>query len=269
VSSNITIRELEGLDEFEACCELQRETWGASFAELVPVTVLRIAQRVGGIAAGAFDENNRLVGFVFGITGIDAAGPAHWSDMLAVRSDLRNRGLGEALKRYQREVLLARGVQHAYWTFDPLESKNAYLNFVRLGTIAREYCRDMYGSSVSPLHHGIGTDRLVAVWEMGSERVRRRLSGETTSTNQSDLPAVNDLMEGDPPRSTEPRLDLTANRVQITIPGDIQTLKARDPRLAAEWRLHTRSAFEHYLSAGYVVVDFAREANRGTYALAR
>jgi predicted GNAT superfamily acetyltransferase len=269
VTSNITIRELATMDEFKACYELQRETWGASFSELVPVTVLRIAQRVGGIAAGAFDENDRLVGFVFGLTGIEPSGPAHWSDMLAVRSDLRNRGLGEALKRHQRELLLERGVQRAYWTFDPLESKNAYLNFVRLGTIAREYARDMYGSTASPLHQGIGTDRLVAIWEMGSDRVRRRLNGENTSVESGEIPAANELIEGDLPRSTEARLGLNAARVRITIPGDIQTLKSRQPDLAAHWRRSTRSAFEHYLQRGYVVVDFARESNRGSYTLER
>ena len=61
------------------------------------------------------------------------------------------------------------------WTFDPLEIKNAYLNIVRLGAIARRYMRDFYGPSTSPLQGGLPTDRLVAEWWLRSARVRRTL----------------------------------------------------------------------------------------------
>src|SRR5687768_13007734 len=97
--------------------------------------------------------------------------------MLAVRREYRNQGIGEQLKRYQRDFLLARGVHKVYWTFDPLDAKNAYVNFVRLGVTAREYRVDMYGQTDSPLHHGIGTDRLIAIWLIASERVGDRLAG--------------------------------------------------------------------------------------------
>jgi len=37
-----------------------------------------------------------------------------------------------------------------HWTFDPLQSRNAYLNFAKLGIIVREYAADMYGETDSP-----------------------------------------------------------------------------------------------------------------------
>ncbi|NIP92192.1 MAG: acetyltransferase, partial [Gemmatimonadetes bacterium] len=63
-------------------------------------------------------------------------------------------------------------VTRMYWTFDPLESRNAYLNLSRLGAVVREYAPDMYGVSDSPLHRGLGTDRFVVTWELDTARVQ-------------------------------------------------------------------------------------------------
>ena len=101
--------------------------------------------------------------------------------------EVRLTGIGERLKRYQRDVLLTRGVERVYWTFDPLDAKNAYVNFVRLGIVAREYRIDMYGKTASPLHEGIGTDRLIAVWPIASKRVEQRLVAEALREPDRDV----------------------------------------------------------------------------------
>ncbi len=265
------IRDFESWSDFEACVALQQHTWGPAFTELVPVNVLRVVQKAGGIAAGAFAPDGELLGFVFGITGIQSTVFVHWSDMLAVQSQVRNQGVGEALKRYQRAALLERGIQRVYWTFDPLESRNAHVNFVRLGALAREYERDLYGVSDSPLHSGLGTDRLIVTWEIGSTRVTRRLQGQThVFPNWQDVPMVNRVRsEHGVVMSEPPRLDLDEDHIRIAIPADIQDLKTHAAAIAADWRRHTRSAFEHYLGAGYVVVDYVRERNTGSYVAAR
>lgn len=232
------IRELHGAAEFAACVQLQRETWGPSFSETVPAAILQVSQKIGGIAAGAFD-GAELVGFVFGMTGVDQLQPVHWSDMLAVRSTHRNRGIGEALKWYQRDTLQARGIDRILWTFDPLDSKNAYLNFTRLGVIAREYVVDMYGQTASPLH-ATGTDRLIVIWEMMSQRVSALRAGRLDTQQPAD--------------------------VHIKIPSDIQKLNQAQPELARAWREKTRSEFLKYLP-GYVVTGFARGEQEGYYAL--
>jgi predicted GNAT superfamily acetyltransferase len=246
VAGSIEIRDLETHAELRACVALQRATWGEEFTELVPVAILQVVQYIGGIAAGAFNTRAELVGFVFGISGIEQSShglvPVHWSDMLAVRKDMRNQGIGERLKRYQRDALLARGVQKVYWTFDPLDAKNAYVNFARLGVIAREYRADMYGETDSPLHRGIGTDRLIAIWPIATKRVEERLTGIR-------------------------RLPATAGAVRIDVPLDIHDLNAREPKVAREWRERTRAAFSNWLQQDYVVVDFLREATHGSYLL--
>src|SRR5947208_1864401 len=99
------------------------------------------------------------------------------SQMLAVRQQYRNGGLGRRMKLYQREEALARGFELMEWTFDPLEIKNAYLNIEKLGAIARRYNVNQYGITTSPLQGGLPTDRLVAEWWMKSRRVGMVLSG--------------------------------------------------------------------------------------------
>jgi predicted GNAT superfamily acetyltransferase len=246
MAAAITIRDLKTPEELHACVALQRETWGENFSEVVPVAILQVVQYIGGVAAGAFNQKQQLVGFVFGISGIERANrgvvPVHWSDMLAVKRDLRNQGIGERLKRYQRDVLLQRDVEKIYWTFDPLDAKNAYVNFVRLGVIAQEYREDMYGHTDSPLHQGIGTDRLIAIWPIASARVEQRLAGVR-------------------------RLPTSSGIIRIDVPTDIHDINRREPAVARSWRERTRSEFENWLGQGYVVVDFVREATHGSYLL--
>jgi predicted GNAT superfamily acetyltransferase len=167
---------LTDFGEMKRAVEFQRLIWGASFSELVPAVVMWFASRTGGVIIGAFD-GDEMVGLLFGMTGWDGTRPLHWSDMLAVLPSHRGRGVGLALKRFQRERLLENGVTRVNWTFDPLEARNAHLNFARLGVTSHEYIRDCYGISDSPLHQGIGTDRLVVTWDLDSPRVRGRMEG--------------------------------------------------------------------------------------------
>src|ERR1041384_8789896 len=92
--STIDVRPLATREELQACVGLQRETWGASFSDTVPASILKVSQRVGGVALGAFGDGGRLLGFVFGLTGVERGAIVHWSDMLAGRSEARNLGGG-------------------------------------------------------------------------------------------------------------------------------------------------------------------------------
>jgi len=258
----IAIRPLSDYGEMKRAVDFQRLIWGDGFSELVPAVVFWFASRTGGIVAGAFDEAGTMVGFLFGMTGWDGARPIHWSDMLAVLPSHRGQGLGFALKRYQRQRLLETGVTTVSWTFDPLEARNAHLNFARLGVTSHEYIRDTYGASSSPLHEGIGTDRLVVTWALDSERVRRRMEGPDSRFGYDGGELVN-------PEDGALRLDLSVPRVWLRVPGDIQTLKARDPAAARRWREETRAAFEAYLARDYEVREVVRVGEGGRYLLER
>jgi len=272
--SDWTIRPLRTIEELHACVALQEETWGHGFSERVPPAILKVAQILGGVSSGAWDDRGTLVGFVFGMTGVRDGEVVHWSDMLAVRRGLRDSGLGGELKAYQRRVLLERGVNTMYWTFDPLQSRNAYLNFSKLGIVVREYARDMYGETDSPLHRGIGTDRFIALWQMDSERVTRRIEqgerGPVAEAHADDAAALAEADEGSElPRPGPPRTGLDAPRVRIAIPADISEVMATSMDLAVAWREATRATITHYLDRGYEVRELLRGARTSDYLLTR
>ena len=175
---SVAIRHCHGLDELRACVTLQKEVWNFTDAELIPLRLFVVAEKVGGQVMGAFDGTG-LVGFALSVPGTRSGHIYLHSHMLAVRKDHRNSGLGRRLKLLQREDALARGIELIEWTFDPLEIKNAYLNIERLGAIARRYSINQYGITSSPLQGGLPTDRLVAEWWLKSKRVEGLLRTET------------------------------------------------------------------------------------------
>jgi predicted GNAT superfamily acetyltransferase len=123
-----------------------------------------IAAENGGQVFGAF-EAGRMVGFCLAFPALKPHGlPYLYSHMLAVRPEFRDRHIGRALKLEQRRDALARGIELVEWTFDPLETKNAYFNVEVLGATARRYLPDHWGETSSPLHGSLPTDRLVAEW---------------------------------------------------------------------------------------------------------
>ena len=158
------------------CVALQKEVWGFADADLIPVRMFVVAAKIGGQVVGAFVDN-ALIGFALAIPGVRNGHCYLHSQMLAVRQQHRDGGLGRKLKLYQREDALARGFELMEWTFDPLEIKNAYLNIEKLGAIARRYNVNQYGITSSPLQGGLPTDRLVAEWWMKSKRVEAALAG--------------------------------------------------------------------------------------------
>ena len=276
------IRPFRTTEEYRACVQLQEDTWGAGFSERVSSAVLIVSQRLGGVAAGAYDESEALAGFVFGMTGLRDGETVHWSDMLAVRPALRDTGLGRTLKWYQRRVLLDRGITTMYWTFDPLESRNAHLNLNRLGVVVREYVVNMYGSETdSPLHAGIGTDRFVPIWRMDSARVearwedeRRRREGEpppgrSRTASDADLSVLDFTMESGLPLPGQPRLGASDPILSVAIPAEIQAVKQRSLDAAVSWREATRATFSHYLSRGYEVRELVRGEPCSRYLMFR
>jgi predicted GNAT superfamily acetyltransferase len=264
---DIDIRPLRTLDELRACVSLQRETWGNEFTDVVPTSILKVSQRVGGVAAGAFDEDNRLLGFVYGLTGVENGRIVHWSDMLAVRPEARNLGLGRALKEFQRRIVGELGGTVIYWTYDPLVARNAHLNFNVFGVRVAEYVEDMYGDTESPLHQGIGTDRFIVAWPVADEAMVKRLA-ETHAAG-----ADRQLLEA-PILNVDNKAPSARNfgeRARIEVPADINTLQQSDKQQAIAWRHSTRAAIRGALDAGLTVQGFVIDdcTHRGYYLLAR
>jgi predicted GNAT superfamily acetyltransferase len=227
--------------------------------------VLQVVTRVGGLVAGAFAADGELVGFVFGLAGLIGGELAHWSHVLGVRESARDAGVGRSLKEYQRAELARRGISHMYWTFDPLQAKNAHLNLNLLGARVVEYVRDMYGTTASPLHHGLATDRIVVACATSPDRSlpaheAARPSGRCPVLTPEPQDGDIAFDAADPARPPA---------LWLEIPADIQLVIASVPGVAAAWHAATRRHFEWALQNAYSVIGLHRDpvTSRAYYVL--
>jgi predicted GNAT superfamily acetyltransferase len=256
-TSDIVIRDIESISEMRAVESLEKEVWECADRDIVPLTMLAAARESGGILIGAFD-GPLLVGFAFGFVGQEDGEIVHHSHMLAVNSSHRSFNLGYSLKLAQRARALEQGIKRMTWTFDPLQSLNAYFNFNKLGVLADKYKVNFYGETTSSPLHQTGTDRLWVTWLLDSARVKERvqrnsipdLSNLTTNTlircSDANIP---ERIEG---------ISDTAGNLAIEIPSDINSIEHQDPDLARAWREETRAAFQETLRSGFVVAEFVR-----------
>ena len=246
--------------------EVEMEVWGLSDRDTTPLTLAIATREAGSIWVGAFD-GARLAGFAFGFLGTEHSQLIVHSHMLAVREPYRNSHLGYKLKLAQRERALALRIDEARitqmtWTFDPLQSKNAHLNFARLGVVSESYKVDLYGPETSSLLHRNGTDRLWVAWPLASRRVQDRLQGKQSRAEILDtLSTLTPLVQfnGDgKPVCTDLAAALHRQRIAIEIPSEIDCVEQKDAVLARDWRLQTRWAFTEALKAGFLVAEFCR-----------
>lgn len=268
-SSTIEIRPLATRAELQAAVDLQHDIWGEAFSDAVPVSILKVSQRVGGVSAGAFGPDGALLGFVFGMTGVERGRVVHWSDMLAVRADARNLGLGRRLKEYQRNAVRELGGSVIYWTYDPLIGRNAHLNFNRLGAKLAEYVDDMYGVTDSVLHGGIPTDRLIVAWPTSDDELSQNLFAAENAIASDDCaqaPAVDAAFI-----ASTVGASILPHCVRVEIPANGEAVLAGSPEAGLEWRLRVRDAMRWALSAGYSIAAFCPKAETelGSYLLTR
>lgn len=240
MSEGIIIRKCAGIEEFHRCVDLQREIWGEEDLEVEPATMFVVASETGGQVLGAFD-GGRLVGYTLAVVGLRDRTPYLHSHMTGVLNDYRNRGVGRALKLFQREEALGRGIRLILWTFDPLETRNAHFNLNRLGAISRKYLPNLYGTTSSPLHLGLPTDRLVAEWQLDSARV---------------VAAVADLAK-------EPE-EIPA---KIELPEELDRWKRDSSPQLAEVQTRIREEFIRWFARGYAAIGVRKTAKGTAYLL--
>jgi predicted GNAT superfamily acetyltransferase len=262
----VTIRDLQTFEDLKQVEEVEREVWGLSDLDTTPLTLSIAIKEAGSIWVGAF-EGARLVGFAFAFLGTEHGQLIVHSHMLAVREPYRNSRLGYKLKLAQRERALALRIDEGRvnemtWTFDPLQSRNAHLNFAKLGVVSESYKVDFYGPETSSVLHRNGTDRLWVTWPLASRRVQARLQGKDSRSEVLDAlstltPLIQFNGDGKPAR-TDLAAALSRQRIAIEIPSDIGSVEGKDPGLAREWRRQTRWAFTEALQAEFFVAEFCR-----------
>jgi predicted GNAT superfamily acetyltransferase len=268
------LRRLTTPEDLQRVHTLEREIWGEESADdCVPVLLLLVSSRTGGLVIGAFD-GDRLAGFAHALPGLRGSQPYLWSHMLGVAREYRSAGLGWRIKLEQRRLALQAGLALISWTFDPLQALNAHLNFAKLGVVADEYHLDAYPGSASPLHAGTPTDRFVADWWLSSPHAIARLDAATAvrprPSSPTGLPPANRVRKGRAwlvPDGHD--LAMSEPRLAVIIPAGFTEMQQQDLPLALAWRSATREVFTTYLSRGYRVTDFVldRQAQQGTYVI--
>ena len=272
------IKILETPEDMTTVEALQREVWPGSETDVVPAHMLITAVHNGGLVAGAF-TGNQLIGFVFGFPGLESTAdgprPKHCSHMMGIHPNYRDSGVGYALKRAQWQMVRHQGLDHITWTYDPLLSRNAYLNISKLGAVCNNYRRAEYGEMRDGLNAGLPSDRFQVDWWINTRRVERRLSKRPRKPLKLDnfskaglqpLYSLHSQADGwsRPPEHFSP-LD---NKLALAeIPSDFNVLKQADFSLARDWRFFTREVFETAFTAGFIATDFIYDQGRSFYVL--
>ncbi len=240
--AGVALRPFDRLEDAERVRKLVDEVWGA---QVMPPELLRAFQHAGSVLIGA-EVDEETVGFVFGFAGLDPRLHLH-SHMLAVLPPWRSRGVGVALKLAQRAWCLERGVDEIRWTYDPLVSRNAHLNLVKLGAEAVAFFEGFYGEMDDRLNRGDRTDRFEVRWRVGSGRVERALDGCLTAPALG-ATVLEALGEGD--RAEPRRAGAPAPGASVQIPLDHLALRTADPDLGRRWREEAGRAFAACFGAG-------------------
>ena len=245
-SSDIEIREVTAIDEYDACIRLQREVFGLPDLEISPRRHLIVSHQAGGWTLGAFIEG-KLVGFVHHLAAVRGDEIFGYSHMMAVTAESQNRGIGARLKWAQRARALAEGRDFIKWTFEPTRARNAYFNLNRLGVVVREYAVNFYGTDyvTNPAEKAAGvrdmdSDRVFASWELRSPRVAALAAG------------------------AEYPLAATSERT-IEIPADFSALLKSDPAAGKREQMRVREEFLKALEDGLVCRAFERDAEKPRY----
>src|SRR3954454_17210112 len=205
--------------------------------------------------------DDQPVAAAIGFRGDDSIGPHPHSHIAGVLPQWQGSGVGYLLKEHQRSWALAHGIERVTWTFDPLVSRNAYFNVVKLGAQLTRYYVDFYGRMDDGINDGDETDRCLVTWRLDSAQATAAAAGLHAATDVAAARAVGavDLLVAD--ADGAPRLTLTDADVRLVqVPGDVVGLRRRDPHAAQAWRRALRRglvpAFEEVLE----VVGVSRDS---------
>ena len=272
----ITIRPVESQADLRRLETLQIEIWQMDEMEVVPARTMHAIAYNGGLLLGAYDGQD-LVGFIFAVVGtvqgleqrIDQVAAARlqlYSTIMGVLPAYQGREIGYRLKLAQREFALRQGLRLVTWTYDPLESRNAWLNIGKFGAVCHQYLRDFHGEQ-GGINAGLNTDRFYVEWWVTGNRARSRvgrgkrpltydqlIAGRAVLVNEADF-------QGDLPIPPATFAESATNIILVEIPHNFQAVKQADMDLARAWRAHTRVLFEHYFEHKYLVTDFARRTD--------
>lgn len=263
-AAGVEIRILSTVAEFTLVTALFQSIWAAD-GDRMPVNVetLRALSKSGSYVGGAFD-GDELVGACFGFFAAPERRALH-SHIAGVSQRMRGRSVGFALKAHQRSWAIGEHLDEISWTFDPLISRNAYFNLVKLAATPVAYHRNFYGHMSDALNGGDDTDRMLVTWYVHDPRVAAACRGEHPATDPLGDELAEPLLTAG--EDGAPVLHTASTRfVRVSLPRDIEHLRATEPETATRWRLALRETLGDLLDDGARVLAFDRS---GAYTIDR
>jgi predicted GNAT superfamily acetyltransferase len=249
VQTSLSIRTLHSVGDLEDVRRLESLVW--SFEDSVPVNQSVAVVKNGGLILGAY-YHEKLIGFQYSFPGFDGKKVYLVSHSLGIHPEFRKFGIGEMLKRAQKNTAGEMGYDVITWTYDPLETVNGNLNLHKLGAVVRTYIPNIYGEMSDQLNAGIATDRFLVEWWINQSKSNR--------VRGNDLYSAIDLKECEHGWLVDKvDLTLTQNHISVSVPGHFQEIKRADLSLAIDWRKKTSDVFTHYLNHGWIVTDLVKD----------
>ncbi|WP_027408411.1 GNAT family N-acetyltransferase [Anoxybacteroides tepidamans] len=256
---NISLRTIDTVEELQKMAQLEQNVWKSN---PTPLHQTLTAAKNGGIVIGAYVEE-RMIGFVYSFPGYKNGQVYLCSHMLGIDESFRNRGIGYILKMKQAEEAKKLGYETIRWTYDPLESRNGYLNIVKLGAICSEYIENCYGEMNDALNHRLPSDRFNVEWKIGSDYLeeRKQIFSNIHRSEEAEVLHWKIREDGEPEAffSSDGWQSLLKQRmVFVPVPLHFQRLKEKDHQLALDWRHKTREVFVKLFREGWAVVHAIR-----------
>lgn len=227
MNSNIEVRRLTTLSEQSLARRIFDTTWQMDSGTEITSNLLQAMTHSGAYLSGAF-ISDRCVGAAFAFPATNESLHLH-SHMTAVLDLYRDQGVGYALKIDQWRWAKEHSFSEITWTFDPLVSRNARFNLMKLGVDVKDYLPNFYGEMADALNAGDESDRLLVSWKTSTQNVKPR--------NLSEV------------RSEFCRF--------IAIPEDIVEIRSKDQKESMKWRLRVRDELMNFLNQGGKIVGFS------------
>jgi len=228
---------------------LFQRIWGEPLME---AGLLRALAHSGNYVAAVY-RDEEMVGASAGF--LTAEGELH-SHITGVVPEARGTGVGRLLKTHQRDWSLARDIGTVVWTFDPLIRRNAHFNMHVLGAMPTRYLPDFYGMMKDELNDAAPSDRLYVVWDL---RAPVPPPPGTSEALIGEGAIVLLAPEEDHPAAFPP-----AGRLLVSVPEDVEGLRARHPETTARLRFAVRESLAPAMDAGMRITGITTD---GYYVL--
>jgi predicted GNAT superfamily acetyltransferase len=223
----VNILELTSFHHLDLGRQIFDSTWSLQLGTEITPNLLRAMVHSGSYLSGAFIDD-KCVGAAFAFPATTGGLHLH-SHMTAVLDEYRDQGVGYALKIDQWHWAKKNNFSEISWTFDPLVSRNAKLNLIKLGVNISSYHPNFYGDMPDALNAGDESDRLMVNWKVVGENPEQR---ELVLT-----PKPNDIL--------------------IQIPADIVAIRSSGREENLRWRRKVREQFLQAFEKGGQVVGFS------------